>query len=107
MVNVLIDSTLVKDSMGRDYIIDKVIKHLEKSKKCHSYVLIEKTDLNEAEELFGDNVDKRIHYSWFKSVAESEPILLISPDLDKMDKKEIDFKHFENDSNILAKPDII
>ncbi len=111
MVKVLLDSSLTQESEGRDYIVDRVIKYLEETKKCHSYIEIEKPKNPEEEEiaklLFSDYLDKPIRYSWIKESDSPEPVLLVSPVLDKLDKINLDFRSYDWDATITVEPDYI
>ena len=50
MKTVLIDKSLDRETWGRDYIIDRVIGHINKSKKCQSYILIHKPETDDEKE---------------------------------------------------------
>lgn len=108
MNTILIDRTLDRDTMGRDYIIDKVISNLNKTKRKHSYILIRKPEneeeKDEAISLFGEeNLGKRIYYSWIRQ--EDKDLLLISGLLNRYDKIDIDFGCYVNNSEIKVEPD--
>lgn len=108
MKTVLIDKSLDRETWGRDYIIDRVIGHINKSKKCHSYILINKPETEdekeEATSLFGEeNLGKRIFYSWI--CQEDKEMLLISSLLNKYDKIDIEFGCYECDTEIKVEPD--
>lgn len=108
MVRVSIDSTLVIDSMGRDYIIERVINAIEKKRKQNGYVLLprpkDEEDKQEQIELFGDNVHKRIYYTWFVDKDRTEPELLISADLVNYDKVDINFHDYTYNMDITVEP---
>ena len=111
MVKVLLDSSLSLDSEGRDYVVDRVIEHLETTGECHSYIEIEKPQNPEEEEivkvLFSDCLDKPIRYSWIKESDSPEPTLLISPVLDKLDEINLEFTSYDWDASITVEPDYI
>ena len=109
MNKVFIDSALDRETCGRDYIIDKAIENLNKTQECHGYIFIQEPKTDEEEEtaiiLFGDNLGKKIFYSWVN--IEGEDQLFISSKLDQFDEVDIDFNIYECDTEIKIKSEII
>lgn len=97
---VMIDSALDHDTAVRDCIIGEVVKKVNSTRECHGNIKFSEFSGNIKKKDLGST--KSIKYSW---VALENPTLVISQNLDKWGKTEIDFEYYISDDKITIEPD--
>lgn len=90
---ILVDKIICGDTAVRDEIIERIIKHLNKTRNCHSYII-------------NSEAHTRVYYSWILD-CDKRPSLMISPRLDRYDKIDIEFMEFSTGLEISVEPDNI
>lgn len=99
---IMIDSALDRDTAVRDYIIGEVVKKVNHTKECHGNIKV--SEFNGSLKRKDLESGKSIKYSW---VTLEKPTLVISQDLDKWNKQEIDFEYYISDEKITIEPEKI
>ena len=85
------------DTEIREYITESIIDQVNKTGDCHGSINF---DFDEEEGI----EDRPVMYSWFIDESMKEPELIISQDLDKWDKLDIEFNGYRFVKRITIEP---